>query len=173
MKVAKFNPTAALFTAMFLLAGCGFHLRGDIPGTTKDKTIFVSGTNSGSFYNSFTQALAIAGGISAAKSQDASAVVHIASARHIRRPITLSAIGRANMFDLTFRVIYDIQNPKGDILIPEQELNIRREYFNTQASPLGQGLEEVQLRQEMEQEAAQTLLRRVVFSLRDKNASAS
>jgi outer membrane lipopolysaccharide assembly protein LptE/RlpB len=77
------------------------------------------------------------------------------------------------MFDLTFRVIYEVQNPKGDILIPEKELMVRREYFNTQGSPLGQGLEEVQIRSEMEMEAAQTLLRQVVFTLRDKPAHPS
>ena len=77
------------------------------------------------------------------------------------------------MFDLTFRVIYEVQTPKGDILIPEKELLVRREYFNTQGSPLGQGLEEVQIRSEMEMEAAQTLLRQVVFTLRDKPANPS
>jgi outer membrane lipopolysaccharide assembly protein LptE/RlpB len=50
---------------------------------------------------------------------------------------------------------------------------VRREYFNTQGSPLGQGLEEVQIRGEMEMEAAQTLLRQVVFTLRDKPANPS
>ena len=72
------------------------------------------------------------------------------------------------MFDLRLLVIYEVQNPKGEILVPEKELEIRREYFNTQGSPLGQGLEETQLRAEMEKEASQTLLRQVVFSLRDK-----
>ncbi len=71
------------------------------------------------------------------------------------------------------RVLYEVQNPKGDILIPEKELLVRREYFNTQGSPLGQGLEEAQMRTEMEKEAAQTLLRQVVFSLREKMAAPS
>jgi LPS-assembly lipoprotein len=54
------------------------------------------------------------------------------------------------------------------VLIPEQELDIRREYFNTQSSPLGQVSEEALMRTEMEREAAQTLLRRTIFSLREK-----
>jgi LPS-assembly lipoprotein len=109
----------------------------------------------------------------AVKPAEASAIINVTMVRHLRRPITLSAVGRANMFDLTFRVIYEVQGPKGNILIPEKELMVRREYFNTQDSPLGQGLEEVQIRSEMEMEAAQTLLRQVVFTLRDKPANPS
>ena len=155
-----------------LLPACGFHLRGDIPGTTQEKTLMVTGIAKGnSFYADFKQSLAAGGGILATKPDEASAIVNVVQARHLRRPITLSSVGRANMFDLTFRVIYEVQTPKGDILIPEKELLVRREYFNTQSSPLGQGLEEVQIRSEMEKEAAQTLLRQVVFTLRDKPAN--
>lgn len=103
----------------------------------------------------------------AAKPGDARAIVNLVRVRHIRRPITLSAAGRANMFDLRLLVIFEVQNAKGDVLIPEKEIEVRREYFNTQGSPLGQGLEERQMREEMEKEAAQTLLRQVVFGLRE------
>ena len=51
--------------------------------------------------------------------------------------------------------------------MPERELIIRREYFNTQSTPLGQGLEEAQIRIEMENEAAQQLLRQVLVGLKD------
>jgi len=164
----------SLTICLLLLAGCGFHLRGDIPGSTQEKTLFLSGVSKGnSFYTDFNKSLIAGGGIMAAKPAGASAIINVTTVRHLRRPITLSAVGRANMFDLTFRVIYEVQTPKGDILIPEKELLVRREYFNTQGSPLGQGLEEVQIRSEMEMEAAQTLLRQVVFTLRDKPANPS
>jgi LPS-assembly lipoprotein len=152
-----------------LWGGCGFHLRGEIPGTAQEKTFFISGVGPGNpVYGNLANLLVNSGGILASKPADASAIVNILKVRHIRRPITLSAAGRANMFDLRLLVIYEVQNPKGEVLIPEKELEIRREYFNTQGSPLGQGLEETQLRAEMEKEASQTLLRQVVFSLRDK-----
>ncbi|GAB6047210.1 hypothetical protein JCM19379_10340 [Methyloparacoccus murrellii] len=154
--------------AALLLAGCGFHLRGDLPGTPQEKTFFLTGINrSNPVYANFAQSLAAAGGTMAAKPGDARAIVNLVRVRHIRRPITLSAAGRANMFDLRLLVIFEVQNAKGDVLIPEKEIEVRREYFNTQGSPLGQGLEERQMREEMEKEAAQTLLRQVVFGLRE------
>jgi LPS-assembly lipoprotein len=148
------------------LAGCGWHLRGEIPGTAQAKTIYLTGiAPNNPFYGDFAQVLGTSGGTLAQRPSQAGAVVNIASARHLRRPITLSAQGRANTFDLTFRVIYEIQTPKGEVLVPQQEMEVKRDYFNDQSSPLGQGEEEALLRQEMEREAARTLLRRVVFSL--------
>lgn len=159
----------ALLVMLMTLGGCGFHLRGEIPGDKKEKTLFVTGlSHSSPFYATFTQSLQVAGGYLAPKAADARAVIQIQSARHLRRPIALSSVGRANLFDLTFRVVYSITSAKGDVLIPEQELDIRREYFNTQSSPLGQVSEESLMRTEMERDAAQTLLRRTIFSLREK-----
>ncbi|RQW77954.1 MAG: hypothetical protein EHM62_07960 [Methylococcus sp.] len=166
---AAIHRLPLLLVLAALWSGCGFHLRGEIPGTAQEKTFFISGVGPGNpVYGNLANLLVNSGGILASKPTDASAIVNILKVRHIRRPITLSAAGRANMFDLRLLVIYEVQNPKGEVLIPEKELEIRREYFNTQGSPLGQGLEETQLRAEMEKEASQTLLRQVVFSLRDK-----
>ncbi len=168
------HKIGSVLACLLLLSGCGFHVRGDIPGSTQEKTLFMTGVGKGNpFYADFRQILTAGGGIMAVKPTEANAIVNVIQVKHLRRPITLSAVGRANMFDLTFRVLYEVQNPKGDILIPEKELLVRREYFNTQGSPLGQGLEEAQMRTEMEKEAAQTLLRQVVFSLREKMAAPS
>lgn len=160
---------AAVLIAASLLAGCGFHLRGELPGTLESKTFYVSGLpQNDAFYGDFSRVVSYSGGRITQKPNEAAAVISVFRAFHERRPITLSRQGRANMFELTFRVLYQIQNPKGDVLIPQQEMIVRRDYFNNQVSPLGQGEEEAQMRQEMEKEAAQTLLRRVVFSLRNQ-----
>ena len=167
MKTQSRMPPILVLLA--LLAGCGFHLRGELPGTTQEKTLMMTGAGRGSpLYLNFTQGLTSRGGTVASKAADASAIINVIKVAHIRRPITLSSSGRANMFDLTFRVIYEVQTPKGAILIPEKELEVRREYFNTQGSPLGQGLEEAQLRSEMEKEASKTLLRQVAIGLRER-----
>jgi LPS-assembly lipoprotein len=50
-------------------------------------------------------------------------------------------------------------------LLPRQEIETKRDYFNDQTLPLGQAEEEGLIRQELEKEAAQALLRRAVFAL--------
>lgn len=151
------------------VAGCGFHLRGEMPGSAESKKLYLAGlSNRSPFYGDLVQVLNYSGGTLAPAPAKAGAVLNVTLARHERRALTLSGQGRANTFDLTFRVIYDVRSPKGDILVPQQEMEVRRDYFNDQSSPLGQGEEEALMRQEMEKEAAQTLLRRVVYALNKK-----
>jgi LPS-assembly lipoprotein len=167
------RPALPLVAAL-ALAACGWHLRGELPGTVSEKTLFVTGLGPKSpFYGDFVQTLSYSGGTLAQAPAKASAVIHIASAQHIRRPITLSQQGRANTFDLSFRVVYDVRTPGGEILIPKQELEVRRDYFNDQISPLGQGEEEAMYRVEMQKEAAQSLLRRIIYSLRQRKSDSS
>lgn len=156
----------ALLVLIGLLAACGFHPRGGLPDQVKDKTIAMTGIGPNvNLYNLFVQRLKIAGGKFTDKSADAAAVVNILKQRHIRRPITLSAVGRANMFDLNYLVVYEVHDNKGHIISKAKELVVRREYFNTQASPLGQGIEEQTYRSEMEGEAATILLRQVILAV--------
>lgn len=168
--------TGASVLLMLLLTGvggCGFHLRGEVPGSIRDKTIMVTGMTQGGVYGNYVAHLNAIGGRITKKTSDAVAIVNIASVKHIRRPITLSSIGRANMFDLTFRVIYDIKGPKGNTLVPEREISIRREYFNTQTEPLSQSLEEGLIRAEMEKEAALILMRQSIKVIQDRQQPAS
>ncbi|MEY4684077.1 MAG: hypothetical protein RLZ25_536 [Pseudomonadota bacterium] len=154
----------SLLVLIGLLTACGFHLRGGLPDSIKDKPIAITGIGpSVNLYGLFVQRIKTAGGKFTNKTADAAVVVNILKQRHIRRPITLSAVGRANMFDLNYIVVYEVHDNKGHTLRKASELAIHREYFNTQASPLSQGLEEQQYRTEMESEASLTLMRQVTL----------
>jgi len=151
-----------------LLSACGFHFRGRIAADSLARTVFVAGdTRFESFNGEFSQLLANSGGQVAKTQTEAGAVVHIVRARQERRPITLSRQGRANTYDLVFGLEYDVTTPQGEVLLPRQVIEIRRDYFNDQTSPLGQAAEENLIRQEMQREAAQLLLRRIVYGLRN------
>lgn len=159
---------AGLAVLTAVLAACGFHLRGNLPFIGATQNLFVAGIGPGHpFYGDFAQALTLAGGHLAPSAKQAGAIIRVMRANHERRVISLSKLGRGNSFDLTFRVNYQIVSPQGEILLPPQELEIRRNYFNDQSSPLGQGAEEALMRQEMEKEAAQALVWQVVYSLKN------
>ena len=161
----------SLLVLIGLLTACGFQLRGGLPDSIKNKPIAVTGIGpSINLYSLFQKRVEVAGGKLSTRVADAAIVVNILKQRHIRRPITLSAVGRANMFDLNYIVVYEVHDNKGHVLSKPRELAIRREYFNTQASPLGQGLEEQQYRTEMENEASLTLMRQVTLILENPPA---
>lgn len=153
-----------LLAVLALVSGCGFQPRGTLPDSFKDKTVTITGLGEGTnLYQLFVSKLKLGGGKLAKKPSQAAVILHIIKQRHIRRPITLSQLGRANMFDLNFVVEYELLGQKGLVLAAPRELAIRREYFNTQSSPLGQSFEEQQYRSEMETEAASILLRQVAI----------
>ncbi len=149
------------------LAGCGFHLRGSGVENAFAKKLFIEGPAAGTgFVSVFDGFVTGTGGSIAPSAATANGVVHLYKAVYQRQPITLSRTGKATGYDLIYRIVYDIRNPKGEVIEPRKEFEIKRDYFNDQTLPLAQLAEEGQIREEIEKEAAQTLLRRVVLKIK-------
>lgn len=105
--------------------------------------------------------------------KDANGVIRILKETDERRTMSLNLGGRGNLFDLYTRVRYEVSSPTGEIIIPPQEVEVMREYFNNQLQPIGQGEEELLLRSEMEEEVARSLIRRVLIEMSRKSGDKS
>jgi LPS-assembly lipoprotein len=164
----RFPKYAALMVLVVLtLAGCGFHLRGSGGDTSFAQKLYLDGPGAHTgFAGVFVTVLTTVGGSLAGTPADSTGVVHIYRATFQRQPITLSRTGRATGFDLSYRIIYDVRSPKGEVLQSRKEFEIKRDYFNDQTLPLAQQAEEAQIAEALANEAAQSLLRRVVNALR-------
>lgn len=155
-----------LLVALIALDGCGFHLRGTVPSALA-QALFIEGiVETDPFVVDLKEALSAAGGKMVPAAAQAGGVLHIYRASHVRRSLALSRFGRSTQFDLSFRVVFDVRTPKGEVVLPRQELEIKRDYFNDQTVPLAQGAEESVIRQEMQKEAALALLRRATYALK-------
>lgn len=154
-----------LATICLSLAACGFHLRGAGPALAQ--SLYIEGLSPrDSFMGTFSSVVSLAGGRLVPDARQAGGVIHVYRATHHRRSITLGRFGRANEFDLSYRLVYDVRTSQGEVLLPRQEIEMRRDYFNDQTLPLGQAEEEGLIRQELEKEAAQALLRRATYALK-------
>lgn len=164
---ARSKLAVLLVSAGLVLSACGFHLRGD-GGTSFRHGILVDGpgTQGNAIANAFGTALTDAGGRVASNLATANAVLYLHRAQYLRQSITLSRTGRSTGFDLIYRISYEIRDPQGKVLQPRKELESKREYFNDQTLPLAQLSEEAQIREELEKETAQILLRRVALALK-------
>lgn len=157
--------------ACLALSACGFHLRGS-EGTSFERNLYVEGPGTGSsFFGTFGTALTGAGGKLANAAAGADGVVYLYQALYWRQPITLSRTGLASGYDLSYRIVYEVRSPKGEVLQPRKEFEVKRDYFNNQTLPLAQLYEEGTIREELEKEAAQSLLRRVVNLLKQPHDS--
>jgi len=162
------KPLAAVLLAGLALSGCGFHLRGSEGDQSFAQNLYFDGpgVSGNTFVGVFGTALTGVGGNIVSSPVTSNAVVYLYRAAYRRQAITLSKIGRATGFDLNYRVVYEVRSPKGEVLQPRKEFEIKRDYYNDQTLPLAQLAEETQIREEIEKEAAQALLRRVVNVLR-------
>ncbi len=155
-----------VLTAAITLVGCGFHLRGSGGDTSFAQKLYMEGPGMGSgFVGVFGTALTQAGGSFVSTPADSNGIVHLYRATFQRQPITLNRTGRATGFDLSYRIVYDVRSPKGEILKGREEFEVKRDYFNDQSLPLAQQAEEGQISIQLSNEAAQSLLRRVVNEL--------
>lgn len=150
---------------MVSLAGCGFHLRGGETSDGAGQVLYLEKAGSTRVGSRLSDAIRLTGAQLTRNMIDAKGVIRILKETDERRTISLNLGGRGNLFDLYTRVRYEVTTPQGEIIIPPQEVEVKREYFNNQLSPIGQGEEESLLRSEMERELAETLVRRVLIEM--------
>jgi len=162
------RPFAAVLVVCLALSGCGFHLRGSEGDKAFQQNLYFDGPGiaGSTFVGVFGTALTGVGGNIVATPVAASAIVYLYQATYKRQSITTSKVGQSSGFDLNYRVIYEVRSPRGEVLQTRKEFDIKRDYYNDQTLPLAQLSEESQIREELEKEAAQSLLRRVVNVLR-------
>ncbi|HLF96021.1 MAG TPA: LPS assembly lipoprotein LptE [Methylococcaceae bacterium] len=154
------------FLFLSLLSGCGFELRGTSGYAAKLENLYVEGVQPGTPLMQRINEILRRADVKLAKDRHgASAVLRVLDIDEDTRTLSVSGAGRSTEFDLTYKLAFELTTAKGEIILPRQEIRIDREYFNDQFLAIGRAQEEVQLRQEMQMEAAETMARRVAWKL--------
>ncbi|WP_228124831.1 LPS-assembly lipoprotein LptE [Candidatus Methylospira mobilis] len=165
----RFSSPVLLLLIAVAGASCGFHLRN--AGLNSTQSFYVEGMPySDPLVLDITKVTATAGGQVTANLAKADGVIHIHRAVANRRGMTLSQFGQTTMYELSYRVVYDIRSKSGEILVPQRDLEVVRDYYNSQTSPLSQAQEEGVIQQEMRVEAAQLLIRQTINALDRKKS---
>lgn len=141
------------------------------PGLAASQNFYVEGiAYNDPFVADLTSVTAIAGGQIASSPANAAGTIHVFKTAMSKRGMSLSQFGQTTMFELTYRVVYDIREKTGEVLVPERDLEVVRQYYNSQTMPLAQSQEEGVIQQEMRMEAAQALLRQTITALKRSSA---
>jgi LPS-assembly lipoprotein len=64
----------------------------------------------------------------------------------------------ANDFELGYRFNYELVDSKNKVLMPQQPIEIKREYYNDQLAVLAKGNEEALIISEMYQQAVRSIV---------------
>ncbi len=162
MMPTRFLRSAVLVLLALGLAGCGFHLRNalklppDVPAVK-----VVSTTPYSELVMALERSLQSAGAKLAGDDDAGAARLDVVSERWGDLPIALDAQGRAQEFSLRYAVIFVFKRPDGSVLVPQQVVELSRDYVAPPVDATGTTTEREILADELRRDMAASILRRI------------
>jgi LPS-assembly lipoprotein len=151
--------------ALALIAGCGFHLRGDV--ALPFATVFVNGGQGTPLYPELVRRLR---GESSTKlvekAEEAEAIIDISSLVFDKQILSLSGGGKVREFMLTLKLVFRVHDGKGGEWLRSSEISLRRDYSYNDSQALAKEAEERGLVQAMYADALQQMMRRLAAAKR-------
>ncbi len=144
--------------ALFLSA-CGYHMRGSTEMPVSLKSVYVEG-GTAALRDQFKQTFKASSGQLADSRKDVGIVIKIFNENFNRRVLSLSSRGKSNEFELEYRLDYEFAKANDAPLMDRQSVEVRREYYNDQQFMIAKDNEEAVIRNEMYQQAVNTIINR-------------
>lgn len=155
---------AGLFILLAVgLSGCGFHLRDAlaIPSDLGPLRV-VSPDPYSPLATEVSEALSRAGATPAAPDATTDvATLRIASERWASTPLSVDAQGRAQEYTLRYAVIFRLNRADGSDLVPQQVIELSRDYISVPTNSSGTEGEREILTRELRREMTASILRRI------------
>jgi LPS-assembly lipoprotein len=144
------------------LSACGFHLRSALVLPEDLGTVRVVAPDPYSpLAESLAQALERAGAKPAASAGDAGATLEILAERWGDTPISVDQFARAQEFSLRYAVVFTLRKADGTVLVPQQAVELARDYVAPPVNSSGKSGEREILARELRREMAASILRRI------------
>jgi LPS-assembly lipoprotein len=143
-----------------VLAGCGFHLRGE--AHYEFETLFLNSPTTQPLTADLRRSLQGIGTAQLVTSADkAQVILDIASVENNKQILSLSSGGRVSEFLLSKRVLFRVHDAAGNDWLPTSELVVRRTYSYSDSAALPKEAQEQRLWREMQDDAVQQIVRRL------------
>jgi len=164
-KIVTSNIVAAsrlslLFLLTLTLTACGFHLRGNIPLSDGIKNMYVVAPD-GSFKDRLEEVLVVAGAELASTRSGADVVLNVTGAGTTRTVGTIDGQGKANSYNLSFKVTYTLDDREGNFIREKTDVTEVRRYNFDPSFVLESESEEAELQEGMEQDAVLRIVRQL------------
>lgn len=146
---------------MFLVSGCGFHLRGQAPLPASLATPFIDSSDRYTPLHAALEArLRAAGARLATDPAAASAVIHLHKDETGRELLSVSANNTPGEFEVYYTVEYSVSAGGGELL-KRQQVTLTRDFSYDETAVLAKEHEERSLRAALAEELASLMLRRL------------
>jgi LPS-assembly lipoprotein len=164
------GPSARVAAGASLLAGCGFQLRGayEMPF----RRLYTGFPPASTMGAEFKRALRAAGDVVVVdKPAEADARLDVLAELREKEILAFSSTGRPREYQIRLRFRFRLLDAKGEEWIEPTELLLRRDISTTDAQLTAKAQEEVLLYREMQTDAVQQLMRRLVAAPRRQGAA--
>jgi len=152
-----------LVSTLLLLAGCGFHLRGNIDLPADLQRIHIEGTSKYSGLGLELRRALQANGVEVVdKASGSQAILKITDTDYARRLLSVSGTsGKTAEYELIYSFKVTLNDRDGKVLLAPQTLRQLRDYTYDRDNVLGKGNEEARFRTEMERDLVRQILGRL------------
>ena len=157
------RAATALILAL-VLAGCGFQLRSALSLPPDLGPIQVDGQGRYSpLADSLSQALLRAGAtvVEGRGRNEEVARLRILSERWASTPISIDARGRAQEYTLRYAVVFELVRADGEDLVPQQAVELARDYIQSPSDLTGADSERELLSRERRRDTVASIVRRI------------
>jgi LPS-assembly lipoprotein len=171
----KYTLSRALVLVFVLaISACGFHLRDALQLPPDLGPLRVQAPDPYSpLAVSLSEALDRAGATPAADGDVNVATLRVLSEKWGNTPLSVDAFGRAQEYTLRYAVFFRLTRADGSIVVPQQALELSRDYISSVNNTIGTDSEREILAKEMRREMVSSILRRIDAVARAPAAAAS
>jgi LPS-assembly lipoprotein len=146
------------------LVGCGFHLRGAADISDSLKTMRIEGIGLQRDLGLYLKRGLVSNGIVVVDGENTdTAVLKITNNKYDRRVLSVGSDAKVNEYELYREISFLVIDAKGNALGKEQQVAAQRDYQFGEDEVLGAEAEEALLRDQMNKQLVQTILRRLSF----------
>jgi LPS-assembly lipoprotein len=160
-RVVSHSIIAVLFMT---LMGCGFHLRGAVDISDSLKTMRIEGVGLQRDIGLYLKRGLISNGIIVVEGESTdAAVLKVIENKFDRRVLSVGSNAKVNEYELHGAIVFMVIGADGSVLAEQQQVQAQRDYQFDEDEVLGRESEETLLRDQLNQQLVQSILRRLSF----------
>jgi LPS-assembly lipoprotein len=149
-----------MLVTLVLLAGCGFHLRGQ--ASYEFRSVYVNAPAYPVFALDLRRALGGAGSATVTETPaGAQVIVDVLQIADDKQVLSLSIGGRVQEYALIKVVSFRVRDPEGREWMPRDDIQIRRAFTYDDSERLAREIQEQRLQKDMQADAVQQIVRRL------------
>lgn len=146
---------------MLALAACGFHLRGSAAMPQGMQRVHLTVGGGGDFQRKLARALLASNVTLEDSAGPGIAELHVPAQNFTVQSLTINGAAQVTEFAVRLHVVFTATDPDGKVIVPEQSIDMQREYSYDASQPVGTQSQMEQIQGSLIDDAIQSMLFRL------------